>query len=77
MASKKRIFSKFPSMSTVCNKNFSGAIFNMARKLGCPVSFVPPTYILPDDLQRVQRRLESTRTARMSKNQNVGIKKHT
>jgi len=55
VASKKTIFSKFPCMSAVCNKNFSGAIFNMARKLGCPVSFVPPTYILPDDLKQVQK----------------------
>ena len=51
--SRKTIFSKFPTMSAVCNKNLSATIFNMARKLGCPVSFVPPTYNLPDDLNLV------------------------
>lgn len=51
--SKNVIYSKFPGMSKVCNKRTSAMAFNTAKMLGCQLGFVPETYVLPDDLDKV------------------------
>jgi len=74
--SEKVIYSKFPGMSGICNKKATALAFNKARMVGCPVEFVPETFVLPDDLDKVVEAFEKQNNNN-KKQHNYGDNKKT